>query len=120
MAIEVRVNGTLISNELTKCELSHETLWSEGTGRSAGTGAMTGSIVARKRTYQLEWGAITQAQFNAIKNALNSADFMPVTFNFDGTVESGTFYRSNLAGNVLGTFGGTVYYHEVSVQLIEV
>lgn len=119
-AVEIRVGGALLPDGLVKMERGDELLWSEGTGRAASTGAMAGSIVARKRTLQLEWGPLTQEQYDALRAALDSSGFMAVTAKVNGAaVASGTFYRSNITGSLGAVAGGEAWWHEVSVQLVE-
>ena len=119
--VEVKIGNTTLPGDIITMKRSDELFWSEGTGRSASTGRLSGSIVARKMTYTFEWGPITQAQYDAIRTAADSATFMTLSVKVNGsTVASTTVYRSNVAGDLMQVAGGTTYYKNVSVQFVEV
>lgn len=119
--VEVRVNGTLLPGDLTDMKRSDELFWSEGTGRSATTGTLSGSIVARKATYQLDWGPVTKAQYDAIRAACDAATFMTLQIRINTLLIANlTVYRSNITGDLLQAIGSDIWYKGVSVQFVEV
>lgn len=116
--LTITCNGVQMPPEIVELKRGDELLWSDGTGRGATDGLLVGSVVAAKRTWNIVWGVITQAQYGIVRNIPQG--FFPVTVSMDGsTVWSGTCYRSNIAGELLGTFGGTAYWKNVEVQLTE-
>ena len=118
--IEVKVGGvSLPTADLIALKRSDELLWSEGTGRSASTGAMAGSVVAEKQTWSLEWGPIASAQYAAIRNAVGGG-FMTLSIKVDGvSAANTTVYRGGMSGSMSGVYGGVAYYSGVSVELVE-
>ena len=118
-AFQVTINSTVMPDDITDVSRSDELLWSEGTGRSATTGAMSGSVVAKKQTYTIQWGVITAAEYTTIRNAVGGG-FMPLKIEVNGaTLANITVYRGNISGSLLGVFGGVAYYKDVSVELVE-
>lgn len=119
--VTVKLNGTALPGGLTSLKRSDELLWSEGTGRSASNGKMTGSVVARKQTYSLGWGVITSESYAAIRSAANSSAFMELSAVVGGSsVASCTVYRGNISGDLLETIDGTAYWKNVTLELVEV
>lgn len=121
-AISITIGGTALPvGDLVSCRRSDELLWSDGTGRSASTGALCGSVVAEKFTYELRWGVIDQTTFNSIKSILPAAGSgtksIVVKVN-NVTVASSTIYRSNIESEMVEGCAG--YYKDVTVSLIEV
>lgn len=118
-ALKITVGGTVLPAEITELSRNDELLWSEGTGRSATTGAMTGSVVAKKQTYAIAWGVITAAQYTTIRNAIGGG-FKSLKIEIgSSTLANITVYRGNISANYLGQFGGVAYFKDVSVELIE-
>ena len=118
--LSVTVNGTALPGEIIKVDPAFEMLWSEGTGRSASPGAMAGTIVCRKLTYQIDWAPVTQAQLDSIHSICDSGTFMPIVIKIDGvTIASFTGYRSTITASLVGVFGGTPWYRDVNVQFVE-
>lgn len=121
-AISITIGGTALPvGDLVSCRRSDELLWSDGTGRSASTGALCGSVVAEKFTYELRWGVIDQTTLNSIKNVLPAlgTDFKTVVVKVNNvTVASSTIYRSNIESEMVEGCAG--YYKDVTVSLIEV
>lgn len=116
---EARVNGAALPGGVVSMKRGDELLWSESTGRSASTGAMTGSVVAKKQSYTLEWGVLTAAQYRSVRNAVGS-DYAALEIEVNGAVAvSCTVYRGTVSGELLGVFGGTTYYKGVSIELVE-
>jgi hypothetical protein len=119
MAIVVKVGGTTLPDGLVELKRGDELLWSEGTGRSASSGQMVGSVVAQKQTYTLRWGVITATQYAAIRSAIGSGYLsLLITVN-SSTFANITVYRGTISGDLLGTFGGTAYWKDVTVELVE-
>lgn len=120
-AIQITVGGTVLpTDELVSLKRSDELLWSDGTGRSASTGTMCGSVVAQKLTYELRWGVITQAQYDSIRTIVG-VGFRPLVVKVnDATVASANVYRSNIDADLLGVEGGTAFYKDATVTLVEV
>lgn len=117
--LSIIVGGTALPDNVTSIKRSDELLWSEGTGRSASTGQMSGSVVAQKQTWQLEWGPLTQDQYDTVRGAVG-AGFASLAITIDdAAVASATVYRGNVTGTFLGTFGGEAWWDGVSVDLIE-
>ena len=118
-AISITIGGTALPvGELVSCRRSDELLWSDGTGRSASTGALCGSVVAEKFTYELRWGVIDQTTLNSIKTILGTS-FKTITVKVNNTtVASSTVYRSNIEAEMVEGCAG--YYKDVTVSLIEV
>lgn len=115
----VKVGGTTLPGEVVELKRSDELLWSEGTGRAASTGKMAGSVVAQKQTYSLKWGVITDAQYASIRSAIGGG-FLSLDVKVNGaTLADCTVYRGNITAELLGVFGGTAYYKDASVELIE-
>lgn len=117
--LTITLNGTALPGEITALKRGDELLWSEGTGRGATNGLLTGSIVARKQTWHIEWGVITQAQYNSIRNLI-TGNFQTLVVVANGqTLANIVVYRGNIDGEYMGTHGGTAYWKGVTVDLIE-
>ena len=114
--ITIKANNTTLPSPV-EISTGDETIWSSNTGRST-TGKMIGDVVSEKKTFEIEWGVLTRAQFNTIRNNL-AAGFHPFTIIIDGTSTEITSYRGTLSGKLLGTFGGTTYYKSASVSVIQ-
>ena len=102
---------------------SFELIWSENTGRAqsgANAAKMIGDVVAEKRTYEIKWGVITNAQLLEIRNRLKKGFFyFAVAATMEGAQASAKpFYRSNIAGEYI-SIGASVYWKNVSVSVIE-
>lgn len=105
---------------------SHEIIWSEDTGRAqSGTdkAKMIGNVVDEKKTYDIKWGVITQAELNTILDKLKPGFFYfcigtsaPTGGNnYNGATK---FYRSEIPYDLL-PIGNTLYYKDVTVSVIE-
>ncbi len=98
--------------------VNDEIIWSSDTGRTL-SGMMIGDVVAEKKTVNIKWGILPEADVVLIKRML-IAGFFPFTFRDDGmkiTIES---YRGTLAKEHLGYVGdGIYYYRSVSVDIIQ-
>lgn len=118
MAITLTAAGTALPDELTGLSRGDELLWSEGTGRAATDGLMVGSVVAKKQTWTATWAMLTQAQYDVVR-AIPKGFFTLLVKDGTSTVASITCYRSNVDGDLAGTFGGTTYWRNVAVQFTE-
>lgn len=101
-----------------KISVSDEILWSSNTGRSTDSGKMIGDVIAEKKTIDIEWGILTAAEMKTISKNLKSG-FYPVSFYDNGEMLSITSYRGTLKKEYLGYIGGTHYYKNASVSIIQ-
>jgi hypothetical protein len=100
-----------------------ETIWSEDTGRAqAGVNKakMIGSVVATKRTHNIKWGILTEAEMISIMQKLTPGFFVfGIGTNLaQAQANAGVFYRSEISGNML-PIGGALYYKDSAVSVIE-
>lgn len=98
-----------------------EIIWSANTGRSItpSDGAlMMGDVIAEKVKFSIEWGVLTQAEYNKIKTLLASG-FHPFTLKLGSETITISQYRGVLSGQLLGAFGGEVFYKSASVNIIQ-
>ena len=117
--LEIKFGGSALPTEVTELKRNDELLWSEGTGRSATTGEMTGSVVATKQTWTISWGVITAAQYATIRSVIDGG-FKNLSIKLNNTTLANcTAYRGAISGELMGSFGGTIYYRGVSVELVE-
>ncbi len=116
MSVVIAANGITLPSPV-EISTSDEIIWSSNTGRSS-TGKMIGDVVAKKQTINITWGVLTRSQFNTIKNNM-SGGFYPFAIIVDGSTTTITSYRGSLTGEILGTFGGTTYYKDASVSVIQ-
>lgn len=111
--------GDVILPSPVKFTSSNEIIWSSNTGRSTESGKMIGDVIANKKTVDIEWGILTEAQFRTIADALPSG-FFSFTFREGGTNLTITVYRGTIKQEHLGYIGdGTYYYKSASVSLIQ-
>lgn len=124
--MRIVVGGTTLPSP-TSVNVTDEILWSSSTGRSVSTGEMLGSAIASKRTLDIEWQWLTEAEFNTIKNAMPKGFFGAVKYQ-DSTgvdvVNMTQAYRGNIqredGGHHKNASGGYVhYYKSVKIQVIE-
>lgn len=102
---------------------SHEQIWSNNTGRAQegdNIAKMIGSSIAEKITYNVQWGVLTQTQFNTIKTYLKKGFFYfaVATSASDAESNASSFYRGNISYTLL-PIGSTIYYKDVTVDVIE-
>lgn len=117
--VTVKINNTTLPGEITALKRGDELLWSEGTGRSASSGLMVGSVVAKKQTYTVSWGILTAAQYDVIKNAVVGGFFNLVITVSGTTVCNISAYRGTITGELLSTVGSAAYWKGVQVELVE-
>lgn len=116
--VVVKVNGVTMPGGLTEMKRSDELLWSDGTGRSASSGSMTGSVVAEKQTWSLAWGPLTASDYAKVRNI--PGGFVPLKITLSSsTVADCTVYRGAVSGELMGVYGGTAWYGGVAVELVE-
>lgn len=97
-----------------KITSNDEIIWSSNTGRDD-AGLMLGTVVAEKRTIDITWGVLTQAQMEDIMAAMPAGFFTFVLGSASLTV-----YRGAFTGEQLGDIGdGNSYYRSLSVSVIE-
>jgi hypothetical protein len=118
-AISVTVGGTSMPANIVSLKRSDELLWSEGTGRSASSGAMVGSVVAQKQTYTIEFGILSAAQYSTVRGVAGSGFVSLVISVNNSQLTSTTVYRGTTTGELLGVYGGTAYYKNVTLELVE-
>lgn len=100
---------------------TEEIIWSANTGRSIdpSNGAiMMGDVVAQKKTFNIEWGVLTQTEYNSIVTLLK-AGFKPFTVVLGNSNTTISSYRGTITASLLGAFSGEVYYKNVSVSIIQ-
>ena len=100
-----------------------ELIWSENTGRAqsgSNKAKMIGDVVAEKKTYQIEWGIISDADMDRIKTSLPRGFFyFGIGVDLSAVKPSATkFYRSEISGEMISV-GGSLYWKGVSVSVIE-
>lgn len=117
MAQQLKAGGTVLPSPVT-IKSSEEVIWSSRTGRSTASGKMIGDVIAEKKTVDIEWGVLTEAEMKTIQNALVSGFF---TFSlYDCGTVTITVYRGTLEKEHLGYIGdGTYYYKSATVSVIE-
>lgn len=117
--VTVIVGGTTLPSGLVSLKRSDELLWSEGTGRAAGSGQMVGSVVAKKQTYTLEWGPLASSQYAIVRNAAGNG-FVSLSITIDGAAFANcTVYRGKVDGELMGIYGGSAWYRGVVLELVE-
>lgn len=118
MAAVFKAGGTTLPSPV-KVTTSNEIIWSSNTGRSTESGKLIGDVIANKRTVDVEWGILTEAQVKTICNALPDG-FFSFSFRDDGEDLTITVYRGTIKKEQLGYIGdGTLYYKNASVSLIQ-
>ena len=118
MSFTVSVNNVLLPEGVVSLKRGDELLWSDGTGRGAANGMLVGTVIAAKRTYSVEWGVLTDAEYTNLRNAIPNG-FFPFVVTADGaTIASITAYRGAISGKMLSALDG-VYWKDVSVDFIE-
>ena len=117
-------NSTGTSNLLPSPDVlqtTEEVIWSANAGRSisATDGAlMMGDVVAQKKTFNITWGVLTQAEYNSIVSLLGTG-FRPFTLVLGTQVISITSYRGTITAELLGAPGGSIFYRNASVSIIQ-
>ena len=116
-------NGVTLLPSPDAVKPSFELIWSENTGRAqsgSNKAKMIGDVVAEKRTYDIQWGLITDADLNTIKSKLTKGFFYFAVATTLASAKSNAvpFYRSEIAGSYL-PIGDTIYWRDVSVSVIE-
>ena len=102
---------------------SHEIIWSENTGRAqsgANKAKMIGDVIAEKQTYTIQWGLLTQSEYNTVKNKLKAGFFyFAVAASASQAEENAAkYYRGNLTAEAVQA-GNSIYYKDATVSVIE-
>lgn len=93
-------------------------IWSGNTGRTS-SGKMTGTVVTKKKSFDIKWGILSASEVSAIRAAM-PAGFFEVQIQCDDEVQTLNVYRGAFQKEVLGYAGsGTLYYRSMTVSLIE-
>lgn len=116
-------NGVTVLPSPDEIKTSYELIWSENTGRAqsgSNQAKMIGDVVAEKKTYAIKWGVITDADMTSIKSKLTAGFFYFAVATTLASAKSSatTFYRSEIQGDYL-PIGNTIYWKDVTVQVIE-
>ena len=101
-------------------EVNNELIWSSNTGRSIGAGSaglMVGDVIANKRTVHIEWGVLTNAEFNTIANNMPNG-FFPFRIQLDSSNTDITVYHGTLKRTMLGS-PDSDFYSSAQVDVIE-
>lgn len=101
--------------------IADEPIWSSNTGRGA-TGAMSGDIVAWKRTIDLEFPPLSFADSKLIRDTLRYAgEFFDIRFrDFSASEwETAKVYTSNLPRTIYSLATACRYHTGVKIQLVE-
>ena len=117
--IKITSNGVLLPSPIA-LEVNRELIWSSNTGRSisaSDAGLMIGDVVANKKTVHIEWGILTQTEFNTITANMPNG-FFPFQLTFGATTESLTVYHGTIEQTVIASPDGNVYY-TAKVDVIE-
>lgn len=109
---------------------SDQIIWSANTGRTA-TGKMVGTAVAKKKTFDIEWGILREKEVKLILDSM-PAKFFELTIQTDDENKTYTVYRGAFQRELLGHGGskyyrtgygcacaGELYYRSLTVSLIE-
>ena len=97
---------------------SDEIIWSANTERSS-NGTMVGEAIAEKKTLDIKWGILTEAELKKIKDNLVKG-FFSVTFRDAGANHTISVYRGTLSKEHLGYIGDGIYYYKsASVQIVQ-
>lgn len=106
---------------------SDELVWSQDTGRTAGSNAkMIGDLTARKKTYTIQWGIISNSDMSDIRDKLRDPNNLKngfFKFGYGQSISNASSnaiscYRSEIQADIF-CVGNTTYYNNVTVQIIE-
>lgn len=115
-------NLTLLPSPVS-VKTSLEIIWDENTGRAQSgenKAKMIGSVVATKHTFEIQWGILTQAEYNTITSKLTAGFFYFAMATTSAGAESiaTKYYRSEIKYDVLPV-GNATYYKDMTVSVIE-
>ena len=118
-SIYIKASGTTLPSP-TDIKISDELIWSENTGRgnTAGNITMSGDCLGEKKTISVTWGILSKSEFETIKSKMPGG-FFNVYVYLGGVELNASCYRGNIEKEVAGFMDGTVYYRNVSVELVE-
>ena len=95
-----------------------EIIWSKNTGRTT-NGDMAGDVIAEKKTLDIRWGILTEAEVQLIKQKITTG-FFPITFRDDGISMTINTYRGSLSKEHMGYVGdGIYYYRSATAQIVQ-
>ncbi|WAX05256.1 hypothetical protein AC844P1_00045 [Anaerostipes phage AC844P1] len=104
--------------EPVELSTADEIIWSANTERSS-NGTMVGEAIAEKKTLEIKWGILTEAEVKKIKDNLVKG-FFPITFRDAGKNHTISVYRGTLTKDHLGYIGDGVYYYKsASVSIVQ-
>lgn len=117
------VNAMAVLPSPVSVKEAYELIWSENTGRAqsgANQAKMIGDVIAQKKTYSIQWGVISAADLSTITTKLTGGFFK---FGMGTSLAAAqaaavTVYRGTITSNVM-PIGNTIYYKDVSCDLIE-
>ena len=117
------VNGMVALPSPVSLKTSLEFIWHEDTGRAqSGTNKaeMIGEVVAEKKTYNIQWGILTQSELDTITGKLVKSYFYIGVGTSLNNAKSNAIhaYRGNITYTAL-PIGSTTYYKDVTVDVIE-
>ena len=119
MAITLSVDGKVLPSPTSITE-GDELIWSSNTGRSS-TGEMIGDIIARKRTFAVQWEWLSDTERQSIEDALPTVGngFAVVTISVPVRTRTINAYRGTITSVMAGEYGGELYYSGVSTDIIQ-
>ena len=101
---------------------SNEQIWSQNTGRAqsgANQAKMIGESIAEKKTYEIQWGIITYAQFTEIRTKMPQGFFYFGLSTSAPIQNASKYYRGTITGEMISIGDGTTRYKNVTVTVIE-
>ena len=126
MALKIYAGRSSLSELPSPIEVTptFEIIWSENTGRAQSTeggttqkGKMIGDVIAEKKTYNIKWGVITDAQMSEIRTKLPTG-FFYFAVGTSAPSNPSKYYRSEISGEYL-PIGNDIYWKDVAVSVIE-
>lgn len=118
MEFVLQANGVTLPAPVS-IESSDELIWSENAGRNS-TASMVGTVIASKKTFDIEWGILTESQVKTIADATTAKGFFPLNIRDSGQATTLTVYRGTIRKQQLGYIGdGAFYYKSVTVSFIQ-
>lgn len=110
--------GKVALPEPVELSTSDEIIWSANTERSS-SGDMIGEAIAEKKTLDIKWGVLTEAEVKKLKDNLTKG-FFQITFRDGGTNHTISAYRGTLTKEHLGYIGDGIYYYKsANVQIVQ-
>lgn len=117
MAFTLKAGGVTLPAPVN-ITATDQIIWSNNTGRTT-SGKMVGSAIAKKKTFEVKWGVLTEAEAELILTQM-PADFFPLTIQQNGNTTSLTVYRGPVQKELIGDAGdGVTYYRSMTVSIVE-